>query len=470
MILDKKSMKRIQKLLDVCGVILILLAVHFVVGAFSGKWPWSINYYNSYTLQAVAWLEGHLDLGGNVEWLELAIYQGKYFVSFPPFPSYVMLPFAMFYGTDTPDGWIALFVMIIGALYALHIAWEYLGFGNKAVFWTAFLYVGTNVLYITIDGGVWFIAQSMAFTLSLMAIYYAMKGKGGLSLFLWGCSVGCRPLQVVYFPLLLYVLYTYLKKKNPNRTLRSMIKEKFYWAIPVCLIALSYMLLNYARFGNPLEFGHNYLPEFTESEHGQFHGSYILNNLKTLFRMPEKGEKDVLVFSKFNGNCIFLVTPIFVSYILYYIRKFVRKQKIDKAFMILLPLLIIIHIVGLCAHLTMGGWHFGHRYINDVLPYLYWGLLIFAGTSCGEKINVDPQPDVAVKNNEHVEDENEENIDAINADVTNKNAVSDMKMKKEEITQLNETEDYTYTLHYALCFLGVTLNVVGAIVVNMGWI
>ena len=31
---------------------------------------------------------------------------------------------------------------------------------------------------------------------------------------------------------------------------------------------------NLARFGNPLEFGHNYLPEFTRAADGQFSFAY----------------------------------------------------------------------------------------------------------------------------------------------------------------------------------------------------
>ena len=521
MITKERSNEKIQKLLDVLGVILILLVVHFVVGAFNGKWPWSGNPYNSYALQAAAWLDGHLDLGMNIEYLELAVFEGKYFVSFPPFPSYVLLPFAYFYGSNTPDGWIAFFAMILGAIYALRIAWEYLGAGAKSVFWTAFLYVGTNVLYITLDGQVWFIAQSFALTLSLMAIFYAIKGKGGWSLFFWGCSVGCRPLQILYFPLLFYILYKYLKKECPERTLFSMIKEKFYWAIPVCIIALSYMMLNYARFGSPLEFGHNYLPEFTREENGQFHPSYVWNNIKSLFRLPTKGENGVLSFSKFDGSCIFLVIPMFVSYLIYYIRKFIRRQNIDKMFLIVLPVLVIVHIVALCSHRTMGGFHFGHRYINDVLPYLYWGVLIFAGTpgrkkvtqteeelisvEIEEEMNIQPEEDGTQDNEvffvaDEIEAEQMDELESIatSTETLDEENVSDLLENSTEdladfetttaTTSDNLTEDttntitktilvedpeqtdYTYTLHFALCFLGLALNIVGTIATNMGWV
>ena len=45
--------------------------------------------YKSYSLQAMAWLNGRLDLGQDYPWLELAVFQERYYVSFPPFPSLV---------------------------------------------------------------------------------------------------------------------------------------------------------------------------------------------------------------------------------------------------------------------------------------------------------------------------------------------------------------------------------------------
>ncbi len=70
------------------------LPVLFCVMAFTGMWPWRENSYASYTLQACAWLQGRLDIphGEAYAFLELAIKDGRYYVSFPPFPSYVLLP------------------------------------------------------------------------------------------------------------------------------------------------------------------------------------------------------------------------------------------------------------------------------------------------------------------------------------------------------------------------------------------
>ena len=150
---------------------LALLGTFWVIAAFTGQWPWQSNPYNSYALQTDSWLKGRLDLGQNYEWLELAIYQGKYFVSFPPFPSYVLIPFVVLFGTNTPDHFIALVVTIIGCIYAVKLYRETSAEKQHSLFWVLMLYFASGYLFVGMNGYVWFIAQSMSFTLSLMALY-----------------------------------------------------------------------------------------------------------------------------------------------------------------------------------------------------------------------------------------------------------------------------------------------------------
>ena len=163
---------------------LCVTAVLFVIWTFTGQWPWKGQPYNSYILQVQSWLEGRLDLGQNYPHLELAIFDGKYFVSFPPFPSYVMLPFVLI-GWDACDSMIAFAASLAGAVYAYKILRHFNIESNKSIFFTLFLTVGSNWLMTSQNAWVWFIAQNMAFTLSLMAIYYALKNKAGLSLSFW---------------------------------------------------------------------------------------------------------------------------------------------------------------------------------------------------------------------------------------------------------------------------------------------
>ncbi|MCC8161020.1 MAG: hypothetical protein LIO53_06925 [Oscillospiraceae bacterium] len=359
---------------DIITLCFCVTAVLFILWTFTGQWPWSGHYYNSYILQAQSWLEGRLDLGQNYSWLELAIFNNKYYVSFPPFPSYVMLPFVAL-GWDTCDGMIAFAASLLGAVYAFKIAEHFGVKGKSAVFFALFLTVGSNWLMTAQNAWVWFIAQNMSFTLCLMAIYYALKNKAGLSLAFWACAVGCRPLTVIFIPVLLYLIYKAHMTEYPDDKITDIIKKRFTAVIPMVIIALSYMILNYARFGSIVEFGHNYLPEFTESEYGQFSLTYIKENMPAIFRLPEV-EDGVWQYPAFNGMCIFLVSPIFISYIVYTVRSFLKKTNNDIPLTIMIVLVSILYIIALTAHKTMGGSHFGNRYTNDILPIVFLGLML----------------------------------------------------------------------------------------------
>lgn len=356
----------------------VILAVCWVVVAFTGLWPWKENPYNSYTLQACSWLQGRLDLGQNYEWLELAIYQDKYYVSFPPFPSYVMLPFALLMGEHTPDHWIAWIVMVAGAVYAVKLYKTLGGEKEHVEFFVLFLYLASGLLFVSINGYVWFIAQNMCFTLSLMSLYYAVRGKGGFSLAFWACAVGCRPMVVLYFPLLVYILWKGWKQQNPKGTFLQMVSQKWNWCIATGMIALSYMILNYCRFGNITEFGHNYLPEFTRTKTGQFHLSYLAENLGHLVRLPGKGEDGgALSFFTSDGMAFWLMIPLFITVIVAWGYALAHRRQEQLPVLIMVPILAILHVLFICCHKTLGGWQFGDRYLLDLLPYLFYALMLW---------------------------------------------------------------------------------------------
>ena len=60
--------------------------------------------HDSFTLMALSWRQGSLSLinGENYAYLELAIYNGQYYVSFPSVPALIMLPLTFIFGENTP--------------------------------------------------------------------------------------------------------------------------------------------------------------------------------------------------------------------------------------------------------------------------------------------------------------------------------------------------------------------------------
>ncbi|MDO5520269.1 MAG: hypothetical protein Q4G58_07250 [bacterium] len=368
-------MQNNDKRMSNLGIVLLGLAlVYGVIFNITGFFPWSdaAGTYNSYSLQAQAWLEGRLDLGQNYSYLELAIYGGKYYVSFPPFPSFIFYILGLLTHSFQFDGLVAMISTLLGAYYLMEILYSL----NKkhVAFWTLFLMVASNLVFVSSNGWVWFIAQNLSFTLSVMAIYYAMQAKGGLSFFFWACSVGCRPFQVIYFPMLVYIIYRKWKQEHKEDTLVMLVKKKLYWAVPTLIIAGVYMWLNYARFGSIFEFGHNYLPEFTESELGQFNISYIFSNFSSIFRLAEYNN-GTFSYCKFNGMAIWVSMPIYITYVMYLLYFKGKKQLEDTGLIKMHLVLMLVHVLLILSHKTLGGWQFGNRYFIDLLPYLFYVLM-----------------------------------------------------------------------------------------------
>lgn len=74
--------------------------------------------WNNYELQARAWLKGQTYLDANNPALELAYYEGRYYVSFPPFPSVFLLPFMLIFGSNLPGNLIIALVCIATVIIA----------------------------------------------------------------------------------------------------------------------------------------------------------------------------------------------------------------------------------------------------------------------------------------------------------------------------------------------------------------
>ena len=350
---------------------LAFLIVLWVAASFTGHWATEENPYRSYALQACAWLDGRLDLGKDYPWLELAIYEGKYYVSFPPFPSLVLLPFAAVLGTNTPDHWISLGFSIIGIIYAIRLYRAITGTYEMAEQYVLFLFLGNGYLFIALQGGwVWYMAQTMCFTFSLMSLFYAANKHIGRALAFLACAFGCRPMVVAYIPLILML-------GTEKASVKTWIR-KGYRLIPACMIIGFYLMLNAARFDNPFEFGHNHLPEFVRSTEGQFSLNYATKNFNQLFRLPQTGgEHGMLIYDTYDCMAFWLIDPIIVSFMVTWLYALTRKRKACGLNLIIVPATTCVHLMIVCCHKTMGGYQFGNRYIVDMLPYVFYGLITY---------------------------------------------------------------------------------------------
>lgn len=369
---------------ELLALLLSLFALYVLLWSLTGTSP-LFSTYDSYVLQAQRWLSGHLDLGQNYSYLEIAEYGGRYYVSFPPIPSVLLLPLCLLFGSSAPDTLLCVAVGALGAVLALKMARLCSQEGYRAVLWALLLTGGSNFLHVGFRGDVWYMAQVCSFTFTLLALYTAMTDElrsGWVSPFALALAFGCRPLQIVYLPLIGLLLWQKLRRNGLG--LAAAFQKYWWWALPPLAVGGFLMGLNFARFGDVFQFGHDYLPEFAlEKPEGQFSASYLPVNWGRLWALPGFEEGRV-AFPIFDGCAFWLFSPIFLSFGYSFLRHLPKALRTPAV--VLAPLLILAHFAALCCHATMGGWQFGNRYTVDALPALYCALMLLLRTDRSDPV------------------------------------------------------------------------------------
>lgn len=386
----KELWKDMSKNMDwTFGIMIFLILIAYVlIHDLIGETLFEHNRWDSYTLQAKAWLEGRVSLEQNYECLELAIYKDNYYVSFPPFPSVAMLPWVLLYGIETPNNLIMIIYVMIALTLVYSIARHLKMREILAAFWSVVIVLGCSMFWMSTMGGVWFQAQILNMILCLGAILAMLNNKRVASYICIALAVGCRPFSIVYFFVL--VAYYYDKDKTSQNSknkivdrIKVVVKQ---WPGIVCaaVVGILYMIYNGVRFDNPFEFGHNYLPEFMESKDGQFNIKYIPLNLYRIFIRSVTLKKNMgLEFSKFNGFNVFIANPIFIIFLVCIIVNIIRKNTNLLNTSIIIT--VVANILCICMHKTLGGWHFGNRYMVDMIPFVMF--YIFLSKKEYKKIN-----------------------------------------------------------------------------------
>lgn len=362
-----------KDIINMICIIVIMFFVFIFLHDIKGSSILGRSMWNSYSLQAQSWLQGRTDVDSeHASYLELAVYEGKYYVSFPPLPSVVMLPFVALFGTEAPDNLVIAAFAVATAICAYRILRNAGTRDLYALFISLFYVLGCNVLAMSLDGGVWFTAQTINMFLCTLAVGFFLMDRRMASYLCLALAVGCRPFSAIYI-VAFFIIYLYRDYKAEK--LGEFVKRHVYPALPVVGVAVLYMMYNYVRFDNPFEFGHNYLPEFTESKDGQFSFVYFFDNLKRLLIGPVRIDGNLnLSFEKFNGFMFYVANPIFLI-LLGRMFANIKNRRVSQA-RIVIAASMLVNLFLLCCHKTLGGWQFGARYTCDMIPFALLYMMI----------------------------------------------------------------------------------------------
>ena len=259
-------------------------------------------------------------------------------VGFPLGPAFLMYPLRFILGSALATQWLgALLGGLAVALMDRLLSWwleairgEGVLKGGERVRLLGLAGMGTLWIWLVPQGEVWFFAQTVAtcgFTLSMVLAWRRRWLSAGLA---YALAITSRPTLLLGLPILLAILAYQSgpgdRLGGPDRT--SRVRALLAAVVFPALLGGLHMLLNFFRFGSPLEFGYSYLltpPELRQAfeTYGQLSLHFVPTNLRYLFYQPpvpvvsDSGTWSfpILASDPWGMGLIF-VTPAFIGVLL----------------------------------------------------------------------------------------------------------------------------------------------------------
>lgn len=302
----------------------------------------------------------------------------RYFVSFPPGPGLIFMPFvAMFDVQRVNDVLITIFFASLNVVL-LFLLLERLARGGRSGrsrkdnLWLLLLFAfGSCHYWLSTMGQVWFTAQIMGVTWTLLYIHAAIDARHPLL-----AGLACAMAFSTRTPLLFTSVFFFIFVLFPNG--QRLQKEQFSWAlkkliwfcIPCLVVGIGLLTMNKIRFDSWTEFGHTYLAAGQLQRiktYGLFNSHFLSKNLTSLFTLLPKIQTSApyLVISK-HGMSILLTTPAF----LYLLRPQPREHREDVFWHRLLWATVAACALPGLFYQNTGYEQFGFRFSMDYTPYL----------------------------------------------------------------------------------------------------
>jgi len=248
-----------------------------------------------FVYQADALLHGQLALRVQPPNLnDWVLLDGRWYVSFPPFPAVLMMPFVAISGLGFND---VAFTIVFGALNVA-LFYRLLRRVQERPEWAhaalALIYgFGTLAWSCAIRGEVWFTAETVGVTLTLLYLHAALGARHPV---LAGLAVACG--AITRTPLAFSAVFFVFEALFPDRPVEARaLRDPARWraALPklvpylaaIAAVAIPMAWANYVRFGSFSEFGHSHLYANRVNQqiqqYGLFHYAYLERNLHAAF-------------------------------------------------------------------------------------------------------------------------------------------------------------------------------------------
>jgi len=358
---------------------------------------------------ADGWLHGHLYLH-NIppDTQDYTLHNGHWYVAFPPLPAVLLLPIVAIFHLSHQAVISLIFSLGIGILniwlmlgVLKRLARRHLpGLTFAAAAWLTVLFaLGTEHLFATMQGNVWYTAHVVATTFLLLYTGETLdKRRPVLAGLYLGLAALSRSTTLFTFPffVLLAIGAFFVNRQSHGSAegnsplpgsagLRPQVSpvspllgwgggEKrplhlflFFTVLGTFIAAM--LLYNQARFGSPLDFGYNTMNVnlFVRGNlhtYGQFNWHFISTNFLYMLLEPPYivSHAPYLTFNPL-GTGIFWTTPAFLLAFLAFRYRERRWLAASLLTTCLLPMALLLF------YFNTGWYQFGYRFVLDFLPF-----------------------------------------------------------------------------------------------------
>jgi hypothetical protein len=322
-------------------------------------------------------IEGWLPLGTSHELREIRSREIKkrsetWYVSFPPGPAVAMLPFVAVHGLDTRDVLLTCVLAALIPVVLLQLFQRERGSRPRehllaVAAWT----FASPAAFVGAHGRVWFTAQICGALCLCLYLSSGWNFRRPAWAGLWlGLAVACRPHLLFALP---FVLGEWWRETSGRARWTSALR----FCVPLALVGVALMAHNYARFEDPMEFGHRFLEirwQQRMQEIGSFSSEYLPRNLRCAFSlMPvwRDGSWDGrLPRVSLHGSSIFLGAPWVLALAF-------ARDRFPQRWSLLLSA-VAVAVPSLLYH-NSGQMQFSYRFAIDWLPMLLVAIVFGGG-------------------------------------------------------------------------------------------
>jgi hypothetical protein len=296
----------------------------------------------------------------------------KYYVSFPPFPSLIFMPFVAVSGLEVNDVLLTVVLAALApallflALRRLQARGDSTRSEQDDLWLTAMFAFGTVYFYTAVVGQVWYTAHVVATVLTALFVLAALDLAHPV---LAGLCIGgillTRPHVAAWALLLVHELWRArapLPDGAPPRKWHQGLRWRALagFAAPVVLMGVLGFAFNWARFHQLGEFGHFYLNvRWTDriQRYGLTNFAFLARNLSCMLTLtPKLLARAPYLQLSWHGLSLLITTPAY----LYVLWPRVKSSLHAALWLVVAP----IAILGLMYQ--NDGWvQFGYRFSND---------------------------------------------------------------------------------------------------------